>query len=58
MGTDARRMPRNHRPGERARGDLAESHEHVFALYNADLTRRILVDDLLHQIDIATCIEP
>lgn len=42
----------------RAAGDLKTAREHVSALYNSDPDRRVVVEELLHEIDIASCAKP
>ncbi len=42
----------------RACGDIKTARESVSALYNSDPDRRIVVDELLHEIDIASCATP
>ncbi len=40
----------------RAAGDIKTAREHVSALYDSDPERRIVVEELLHEIDIASCV--
>lgn len=42
----------------RAAGDIKTAREHVSALYDSDPDRRIVVEELLHEIDIASCVSP
>lgn len=42
----------------RAAGDLKRARENVFNLYKSDPTRRVVVEELIHLIDIASCEEP
>ena len=42
----------------RACGDIGKAREHVSDLYNSDPDRRIVVDEVLHEIDTASCATP
>ncbi len=42
----------------RACGDIKAARESVIALYNSDPDRRIVVQEILHEIDIASCTTP
>ncbi len=42
----------------RAAGDLKTARENVYTLYKSDPTRRVVVEELIHLIDIASCEAP
>ena len=42
----------------RACGDIKKARESVSALYDSDPNRRVVVEELLRKIDIASCVEP
>lgn len=42
----------------RACGDIGAARKRVSALYDSDPDRRVVVEELLHEIDIASCAKP